>query len=69
MAAIFFQANSNMMVYPLSICAGCILTSILGTYFVKLGKNKNIMNYDSQKAVKMADQYERNNRENTLFSN
>ena len=33
-----------MMVYPLSIGGGCILTSILGTYFVKLGKSKNIMN-------------------------
>jgi K(+)-stimulated pyrophosphate-energized sodium pump len=32
------------MIYPLSIGGGCILTSILGTYFVKLGKNKNIMN-------------------------
>ena len=33
-----------MMIYPLTIGGGCILTSILGTYFVKLGKDKNVMN-------------------------
>tara|TARA_Y100000310_G_scaffold302839_1_gene340609 strand:+ start:32 stop:2140 length:2109 start_codon:yes stop_codon:yes gene_type:complete len=43
LSSIFFHGNENMMVYPLSIGAGCILTSILGTYFVKLGKSKNIM--------------------------
>ncbi len=32
-----------MMVYPLSIGGACILTSIIGTFFVKLGKSKNIM--------------------------
>jgi K(+)-stimulated pyrophosphate-energized sodium pump len=31
------------MVYPLAIGGACILTSIIGTWFVKLGKNKNIM--------------------------
>ena len=44
LSSIFFHGNANMMVYPLSIGGGCILTSILGTYFVKLGKSKNIMN-------------------------
>ena len=44
LSSIFFHGNANMMVYPLSIGGGCILTSILGTYFVRLGKNKNIMN-------------------------
>tara|TARA_B110001454_G_scaffold217766_1_gene243893 strand:- start:744 stop:2210 length:1467 start_codon:yes stop_codon:yes gene_type:complete len=43
LSSIFFHGNENMMVYPLSIGAGCILTSILGTYFVKLSKSKNIM--------------------------
>ena len=43
LSSIFFHGNANMMVYPLSIGGGCILTSIMGTYFVKLGKNKNIM--------------------------
>ena len=32
-----------MMIYPLSIGGACILTSIIGTFFVKLGKSKNIM--------------------------
>lgn len=32
------------MVYPLAIGAVCIITSIIGTFFVKLGKSQNIMN-------------------------
>ena len=34
-----------MMIYPLAICAACIVTSIIGTYFVKLsaGENPSIM--------------------------
>ena len=44
LSSIFFQGDMNMMIYPLTIGGGCILTSILGTYFVKLGKNKNVMN-------------------------
>ena len=32
-----------MMIYPLAIGASCILTSIAGTFFVKLGSSKNIM--------------------------
>ena len=32
------------MIYPLTIGGACILTSILGTFFVKLGKSKNVMN-------------------------
>jgi len=44
LSSIFFHGDINMMVYPLTIGGGCILTSILGTYFVKLGKNKNVMN-------------------------
>ena len=32
-----------MMIYPLSICGACVITSILGTYFVKLGKSNSIM--------------------------
>ncbi len=31
------------MLYPLAICAACILTSIVGTFFVKLGANGSIM--------------------------
>ena len=43
LSSIFFHGDLNMMVYPLSIGGACILTSILGTFFVKLGKSKNIM--------------------------
>ena len=44
LASIFFTSNANMMVYPLAIGGSCILTSIAGTFFVRLGKTKNIMN-------------------------
>ena len=44
LASIFFVENSyTMMVYPLTIAGVCALTSIVGTYFVRLGKNNNIM--------------------------
>ena len=43
LASIFFPNNYNLMVYPLAIGGACILTSIIGTWFVKLGKSKNIM--------------------------
>ena len=43
LASIFFQDNSAMMIYPLAIGGGCIIASIIGTFFVKLGKSKNIM--------------------------
>ena len=31
------------MVLPLAIGGACVITSIIGTYFVKLGANNNIM--------------------------
>ena len=43
LASIFFVNDLNMMIYPLGIGGSCILTSIIGTFFVKLGKSKNIM--------------------------
>ena len=43
LSSIFFHGDLNMMVYPLSIGGACIITSIIGTFFVKLGKSKNIM--------------------------
>ncbi len=43
LASIFFQDNLSMMIYPLAIGGGCIIASIIGTFFVKLGKSKNIM--------------------------
>lgn len=46
LAAIFFAGTpvlSSMMLYPLVICGACIVTSIIGTFFVKLGSNGSIM--------------------------
>ena len=43
LSSIFFINNLDMMLYPLTIGASCILTSIAGTFFVKLGSSKNIM--------------------------
>jgi K(+)-stimulated pyrophosphate-energized sodium pump len=46
LASIFFAgqpALAKMMMYPLAICAVCTVTSIIGTYFVRLGKNGSIM--------------------------
>ena len=43
LASIFFHNDLNMMIYPLTIGGACILTSIFGTYFVRLGSSKNIM--------------------------
>ncbi len=44
LSSIFFIGDLNMMIYPLTIGASCIITSIIGTFFVKLGRNKNVMN-------------------------
>ncbi|MCW5733880.1 MAG: sodium-translocating pyrophosphatase [Enhydrobacter sp.] len=47
LASIFFAGNqallSQLMLYPLAIGAACIITSIVGTYFVKLGSDGGIM--------------------------
>ncbi|MBS56556.1 MAG: sodium-translocating pyrophosphatase [Rickettsiales bacterium] len=45
LASIFFSSDlvSKMMMYPLSIAGVCTIASIIGTYFVKLGKSENIM--------------------------
>jgi K(+)-stimulated pyrophosphate-energized sodium pump len=46
LAAIFFRGTDMvqpMMLLPLAICGICILTSIVGTFFVRLGKSNNIM--------------------------
>ena len=47
LGAIFFAGQGASllasMMYPLMICATCIVTSIAGTYFVKLGANNSIM--------------------------
>ena len=46
LAAIYFAGTPILrmaMLYPLAICATCIVTSIAGTYAVKLGANGSIM--------------------------
>jgi K(+)-stimulated pyrophosphate-energized sodium pump len=46
LAAIFFQGTPllyRMMLYPLAIGAVCIITSIIGTFFVKLPASQSIM--------------------------
>jgi K(+)-stimulated pyrophosphate-energized sodium pump len=46
LAAIFFAKTpilQNMMTLPLAIGGICIITSIIGTFFVKLGANQSIM--------------------------
>ena len=46
LASIFFAGQpvlTNMMVYPLAIGGVCIITSIIGTFFVRLGASQSIM--------------------------
>ena len=45
LAAIFFTGElaTTMVLYPLMIAAACIVTSIIGTFFVSLGKGSNVM--------------------------
>jgi K(+)-stimulated pyrophosphate-energized sodium pump len=46
LAAIFFAGSpllGNLLLYPLAICGLCIITSIAGTFFVKLPANQSIM--------------------------
>jgi len=46
LAAIFFADSSNlmaMMTYPLAIGGACIITSIIGTFFVRLPASQSIM--------------------------
>lgn len=46
LGAIFFSGTAvlpEVMLYPLAIGGACLLTSIVGTFFVKLGANGSIM--------------------------
>ena len=46
LAAIFFRDQpyvDTMMLLPLAICGICVVTSIIGSFFVRLGKSQNIM--------------------------
>ncbi len=45
LSAIFFTGplQEVMLIYPLAIGAVCIVASVIGTFFVQLGEDKNIM--------------------------
>jgi len=46
LGSIFFAGNADLlqiMLYPLVIGAACVVTSIIGTFFVKLGASNSIM--------------------------
>ena len=46
LAAIFFRDLpyvETLMLLPLAICGVCVVTSIIGSFFVRLGKKQNIM--------------------------
>jgi K(+)-stimulated pyrophosphate-energized sodium pump len=46
LGSIFFAGSAaldSVLLYPLAICGICIITSIAGTFFVKLGANSSIM--------------------------
>jgi K(+)-stimulated pyrophosphate-energized sodium pump len=47
LSSIYFAGNpellARMMLFPLAIGAACVVTSIIGTFFVRLGSNNSIM--------------------------
>jgi K(+)-stimulated pyrophosphate-energized sodium pump len=46
LASIYFGGTAlagTVLLYPLAICALCVLTSIAGTFFVRLGESQSIM--------------------------
>jgi len=43
LSTIFFAGNTDMLLYPLAIGGSCLIASIAGTFFVRLGKSNNIM--------------------------
>ena len=45
LAAVFFtgELQQSLMLYPLAIGGACILASVIGTFFVRLGKSQKIM--------------------------
>lgn len=40
---VVFKGNNNAIVYPLMIGAASVITTIVGTWFARLGKSQNIM--------------------------
>ena len=57
LASIFFTGAqaSAMMSYPLAIGAACIITSVIGTYFVRLGASQNIRGAISKGCIASGD--------------
>jgi K(+)-stimulated pyrophosphate-energized sodium pump len=45
LASIYFSGDerSSLMIFPLTIAGMCVVTSIIGTFFVRLGPSRNIM--------------------------
>jgi K(+)-stimulated pyrophosphate-energized sodium pump len=44
LGSLIFPGNEQAVIFPLALGGVAILCSIIGTWFVRLGKNKNIMN-------------------------
>jgi len=43
LAMIFFPGSASMLIYPMAICGSCLVASIAGTFFVRLGSSQSIM--------------------------
>ena len=37
LSMIFFPGSAAMLIYPMAICGSCLIVSIVGTFFVRLG--------------------------------
>ena len=44
LGSLTFPGNEQIVLYPIALGAVAILASIVGTFFIKIGKDKNIMN-------------------------
>ncbi len=43
LSMIFFPGSASMLIYPMAICGSCLIASIVGTFFVRLGSSESIM--------------------------
>ena len=43
LSMIFFPGSTAMLIYPMAICGSCLIASIVGTFFVRLGSSESIM--------------------------